>query len=168
MERNLNPLMARLRFQLASIVNAMPRYSMSLLKRVATESGVYVFFQSDGKPFRIGSSIQPVTRLKSQRSSIVEAIARSIAEDQAVQTIKKCSGCHRETDERTDEYRKILKSVGRVKFGFIPASQVEKFSMSIRQLEGLLLWAVEPKGNKWELESGRLGTQGRKTLGMGF
>ncbi len=166
MDRNLKTIMDKTRFWLRSLVEVMPRYTLDLVDKVATESGVYVFF-NNGKPFKVGSSTQLATRIKAQRKEILESIARSIANERSVPINKKCSGCNSRTNHLTEEYKKILKSVRKVTFGFIPESESDKFSMGMHQLEGLLMWSIEPKGNGWIQESDRLGIRGRKNR-VGF
>jgi hypothetical protein len=136
------------------------------MKKVATEPGVYVFFGAGLKPIRIGSSINPFSRIKSQTGSITNSIAYIIAEEKCVPIFEKCGQCSHERHTKTKEFNAILRSIRKVEVGFIPYSKIVEFDMGVRQFEGLLLWALRPSANsEWEPE--RLGRDGFKTIYFG-
>jgi hypothetical protein len=155
--KDLKEMMDRFRKEIVEFASELIPHSMDRLKSIATEPGTYVFFRGRMDPFKVGSSIQPVTRLREQRQSIRESIARSIAEDLGV--------FKRDNPEKFEE---ILKGIGDIPFGFVPQSKVDEFDMGLRQFEGLLMWALQPRGNGWVQESDRLGISGCRRLGMGF
>lgn len=163
---DIRAVMERLKRRLVRLVVSLERHSILRMKKVATEPGVYVFFGAGQKPIRIGSSINPFSRIKSQTGSIASSIASSVAREKGVLTYEKCGQCSQQLHNKTKEFSEILRSIRKVEVGFIPYSKIVEFDMGVRQFEGLLLWALRPSANsEWEPE--RLGRDGFKPIYFG-